>query len=678
MNPAGESITVTAENYDGSADGKYTPGKAGFYLQVGWIAEDWRPSEGAASANRANAFSTWVSDEAATAAPTKWTVNADGTVSASWTVEIDQASLDEALAAKPIPGARLAVFSIAAGGATVAGNELAVPIAFGNGGGEDPNGPDKPEVPNKPETPAKPTTPPASVAGGSMRWAISSSFVSYITGRIAQGEISVFNGATRSGGLFQFGQAAGSTYYVKTGLGSVGYTGSVRFTGHHGVLDVTVSNPRIEITSASNATLYVTHGGSRVAFATVNLAAATKTTANGVVTYTAAPTALTAAGQSSVLNGYSTVLDPVTFTVGTPAAAPGGTVGTVAAASVAPKATLPAAPPASQGVMIDAENLEALQTGEKATVSADGFQAGEQGIKVVVYSTPVLLDTVTADADGVASWTGTLPATLENGAHTITFQGSVDRGLEFTLERETAAVIGKCTVEGATLNWGYKESFRNYIEGIAHGGWDLEGLEYRYPEFVWGDGTGSYDDETGNGLVDFGGTIVFNGHDGALNTHLSNARVELAGDTGYIVFDITGTTQGGEAVDQKSVRFVEFSMADAVTENGVIALSGAESVLTESGSAAFGTYAAGEAFDPVSFSIPVGEECGIVPVAEEEASEPEAAAVTTAQIEPISAEAGFPLWAWILIGVLVAGAGVGGGMLIQRRRTPASASISQD
>ncbi|WP_170245455.1 HtaA domain-containing protein [Microbacterium saccharophilum] len=80
--------------------------------------------------------------------------------------------------------------------------------------------------------------------GGSLRWAISSSFAEYVTGPIAGGAITVSGGSTRSGGQFQFGQAAGSTYDAKTGLGTVSYAGAVRFTGHHGVLDVTIANPR--------------------------------------------------------------------------------------------------------------------------------------------------------------------------------------------------------------------------------------------------------------------------------------------------------------------------------------------------------------------------------------------------------------------------------------------------
>ena len=530
--------------------------------------------------------------------------------------------------------------------------------------GETPTEPEKPTEPTKPTTPAKPATPPASVPGGSLRWAISSSFANYVTGPIAQGAIEVSNGATRSGGQFQFGQTVGGDFDPNTGLGSVVYRGSVRFTGHHGVLDVTVSNPQIRITSAGSANLTVTSGGVQVPFATLDLTRAVRTTANGAVSYAAAPATLTAEGRDRVLSGYGTALNPVSFTIGSVAAAPTGTTGTVATAAVAVKKTLPAAAPATAGIDIDEENLAALTAGKQAVVSASGFQAGETGIRVVVYSTPVLLDTVTADADGVATWAGSLPAGLEDGEHTLTFQGSVDRGLVFTLAR-AATVMGACTVEGASLTWGYKESFRTYIEGIARGGWTLTDVSYEYPAYVWRAGTGSFDDGTRTGLVSFGGSITFTGHDGALNTTLANARLELAGDTGYIVFDVTGTTQGGESVDQKGVRLAEFPLGDAAVADGAFSLDALPTTLTEAGAAAFGTYAAGEALDPVSAVLPVNADCGIA--AEEQAdADPETTAAVTAATEPAAAD-GAPVWPWIVGGLVVVALAATGGVLIARR-----------
>ena len=157
---------------------------------------------------------------------------------------------------------------------------------------------------------------------------------------------------------------------------------------------------------------------------------------------------------------------------------------------------------------------------------------------MVVYSTPVLLDTVTADASGVATWSGTLPASLEDGEHTLTFQGSVDRGLTFTLARATAAV-GQCTVEGATLKWGYKESFRTYIEGIAKGGWTLTGVTYKGTLDLSASSASltivngiALSDITGNNP----GTINLTGISSVLvvkgNTTLDNATINIGGSGG--------------------------------------------------------------------------------------------------------------------------------------------------
>jgi hypothetical protein len=323
------------------------------------------------------------------------------------------------------------------------------------------------------------------------------------------------------------------------------------------------------------------------------------------------------------------------------------------------KATLPATPPASEGIAIDAENLAALESGTAATVSASGFQPNEEGIQVVVYSTPVLLETVTADADGTATWAGTLPASLEDGPHTLTLQGSVDRGLAFTLTR-AATVLGACAVEGATLQWGYKESFRTYIEGIAKGGWTLTGVEYRYPDYVWESGTGSFDDGTLAGLISYGGSIAFTGHEGALNTTLATA-----GDTGYLVFDVTGTTQDGASVDQQGVRLAEFALGDAAVVDGVLSLDAVPTSLTEAGAAAFGTYAAGEALDPVTAVIPVNADCGVVAPAADE-SDSEATAAVSAATAPASSQ-GAPAWPWIVSGLVVVALAAAGGVLIVRR-----------
>ncbi|WP_425561202.1 HtaA domain-containing protein [Microbacterium sediminicola] len=504
------------------------------------------------------------------------------------------------------------------------------------------------------------------VAAGSMSWGVKSSFVSYVTGPIADGSITLRSGATYANGVFQFGQASGSTYDSATGLGNTSYTGSVQFWGHAGELNLTFANPEVRITSANSAQLWVTSNGSRVQLGVISLSSGQKSESNGAVTYANAPVTLTSAGAAAFGGFYSTgtALDPITFTIGSTAtAAPSGSTGTVAAASTTTTTTeeLPATPPATTGIEVDDD--EALESGGTFTAQASGFQPNEQGVQVVVYSTPILLGEATADADGVVTWTGALPATLEDGAHTLTFQGSVDRGIEFTLTR--AVVSGGCTVEGATLSWGFKESFRVYIEGIAAGGWELTDVEYVYPDYVWTDGTGAVDTETMTGLVTYGGTIRFTGHEGALDTTISNAQIELAGDVGYVVVDVTGETQDGDAVADTNVRFAQFSLEALQTVDGVLVLDGAESVLTDAGAAAFGTYEAGEALDPVSFSIPLPTDCVTAEDDAEVIATPEATPTEDAG-QPASSDAS--IWWWIIGGLVLLAAIILVWMLLSRRR----------
>ena len=664
--PGGETITVRGTGF--VADPPGTNGTrpplfgqfAGAYVVFGSFLDDWRPSEHAPSSARK-------------AYDTKWGVHASsvdligGPDRGAIVIQPDgtfETTLTAAQAADALAGGNWGVYTFAGGGAVHAPFETFTAVTFAS----DPTPPTPPVT-----TPPTTTTP---VAGGSLRWAISTSFSNYVTGDIAHGSIAVSGGATRGNGLFQFGQSS-STYRAATGTGTVSYSGAVRFTGHAGALDVTIANPQVRITSPSSASLYVTSGGTRVDFATLSLAAGTRTTSGGAITFAGVPATLTAAGRNQVFQGNSTTLDPVTFTIGSTAAAPLGSTGTVAsAAPAAPPRTIPATPPATSGIDLDAETLEALESGRQVTISVAGFQSNEQDIAVVVYSEPVLLGTVDADASGTATWTGTLPATLADGEHTLTFQGSVDRGIRFALARAATALDG-CVVEGASLQWGFKESFRNYIEGIAKGGWELTGVVYEFPEYVWTSGTGTADAEARTGLVTYGGSIRFTGHDGALDTTIANARVEIAGDTGYLVFDVSGTTQAGEPVEQSGVRLAEFALPDLeVTEDGLV-LDALPATLTDAGSAAFGTYPAGEALDPVSAVLPVDADCGVVVVAAPAEDVPVAEAT---DVDAIAAEpAAAPIWPWAVGGIALAlGIGAVVWIVLSRRRATAGGNGETD
>ena len=88
--------------------------------------------------------------------------------------------------------------------------------------------------------------------------------------------------------------------------------------------------------------------------------------------------------------------------------------------------------------------------GGEIEITAGGFQPNEQGILVVIYSEPTVLDTnAKADANGVVRWIGTLPKDL-TGKHTITLQGGVNVGQEITISKATEVKKKTTTVAAET------------------------------------------------------------------------------------------------------------------------------------------------------------------------------------------------------------------------------------
>jgi len=486
-------------------------------------------------------------------------------------------------------------------------------------------GTDEPEV----------TTPPAKTAG-SLSWGISAPFRAYITGPIAGGSITT-TGVTTSGSSFVFPQAGAAK--LSDGTGTASFSGTVRFTGHHGALDQRLSDPQVRIDSATSGTLLArVNGGARVAFAKLALASGTKRTdASGAIRYTGVPATLTAAG-ADFFRGEYTTADPVSFVIG---AAGATTAGTVVVASAPAPRTPAAAPPATTGITTTGELVE----GGEITADADGFESGETGILAVIYSEPTVLSReLTADAAGHVRWTGALPTGL-TGSHTLTFQGSVDRGAVLDI---AAAITLPCTVSDASLVWGFKESFRAYIDGsIANGEWTTDGsISYDTPAFTWTGGAGGTD-EDGALDVQFSGSIRFTGHEGILDTTVANPRVVIDGDRAVLLLDVHGTTQAGEPVEQAAVEFGTLDLAGvtATRDGDTVTWADIPAVLTEDGAAAFGTYPAGDALDPLTITATVGDGCG-------EAAPAEPSAEPGTDVEPEPAAAGWPLWATVLIALL--------------------------
>ncbi|MFJ3902202.1 HtaA domain-containing protein [Streptomyces sp. NPDC090025] len=197
------------------------------------------------------------------------------------------------------------------------------------------------------------------VQGGRLDWGIKSSFLSYVTGPIAQGSWGLTGGAATVGsGQFRFHSARGS-YDPATGAFEAAFSGGVRFTGHKKAdgsneLDLAVSSPRIRI-SGGRGTLYadmtskakgsgVLSRRSGVPLARLDVSGVDMRGGGSPVVLSGVPATLTAQG-ASAFSGYypaGTRLDPLSLSVdvraakrptasatpGTPSKSPGGAAAT--------------------------------------------------------------------------------------------------------------------------------------------------------------------------------------------------------------------------------------------------------------------------------------------------------------------------------------------------------------
>ncbi|MFF2620510.1 HtaA domain-containing protein [Oerskovia jenensis] len=456
---------------------------------------------------------------------------------------------------------------------------------------------------------------------GNLQWGVKESFRSYITGNIAKGGAVASAGASVKNGSFDFRQTGG-TWKPGTLLGTAVYGGTVTFSGHDGLLNLTLSNPTIDVSSSREGTLVVdvrsanldgtTFDAKRVPFASLELNNGGIEHESGSVTYVNVTTTLTEAGSKAFSGFYpaGTALDPLFFVMGassTPGGGDGGSIGTPGDGSgstpVDPaKATL---------------STYQVVPGGQVTISGVGFGANETGLTSIIRSTPRTLATgITANAGGAASATVTIPKNLEPGEHTLSLEGAnhkVSAVITVTgAGTSTGSAAQQCYaqgVNGATLTWGVSDSFRAYISGpIAKGSASTSGVKDNGSSFTWSGGKGSFNTDLGKGRTGFSGSVKFTGHDGILDLQISNPRVQVDGSTGTLVVDVVSSDMQGNKSTSKGVAFASLNLSGKKSTSGsTITWTGAPVTLTAAGAKAFaGFYEAGTALAPVTFSFPVG------------------------------------------------------------------------
>ncbi|MFJ9343836.1 HtaA domain-containing protein [Streptomyces sp. NPDC101733] len=172
------------------------------------------------------------------------------------------------------------------------------------------------------------------------------------------------------------------------------------------------------------------------------------------------------------------------------------------------------------------------------------------------------------------------------------------------------APTGPQKVLTAKLTWGVKESFRTYVLGggsITPAGGALKNGDL----YDFALAKGDLDAAKQKLNVSFEGNLRFLYADHGLDLTFGNPRVEASGKAGTLYVDVKNAAGNKAAVPFATL---DLSKTDYKTKNGVLALNGVPAAFTAQGAAAFARdgaasqYKAGEAIDPLSFSVSVDKD----------------------------------------------------------------------
>lgn len=438
------------------------------------------------------------------------------------------------------------------------------------------------------------------VTGGSLDWGVKASFRNYVTTG-AQGTITVAGGATvNPDGTFHFPAKAGGVVESTTSSVAASFDGSVQFLGHADgnggfSLDVTISNIRIDslgsagtvvadvvsrpLTPGSVAPAVTSEG---VALADLDLTGITSTVVDTTSTWTAVPSALAAAGAPAMAGFYPVgeALDPVTFSL--------------------------------------------VLDGNAATTTTTAPGS----------NTPAAAD----DSTTTTSSTSTTSTTIAPTTTTTVAQADED------------------AITGGYLDWGVRKSFLAYIKGpVAHGTVTVSdgaidntatGGTFRFPE-----AKGTFNGDTDATDVTFEGTVRFTGHEDAsgpkLDLQLTKFRILRDATGSWLIADVvslpfsgtSGSEPAGDPVSYPGLKVVQLDttglLPTASPPNG-LTWHNVPTTLTTDAVPAFGNYAAGEAFDPVTYNLTFAE-VPDVPL------DPDGPTVPMAHLDKTQVRAGDPL-----------------------------------
>lgn len=186
-----------------------------------------------------------------------------------------------------------------------------------------------------------------------------------------------------------------------------------------------------------------------------------------------------------------------------------------------------------------------------------------------------------------------------------------------------AARAETVTFGGGHLDWGVKQTFRQYIEGpIAHGQIDAysgatrnQDGTFRFPVYA-----GSYEDAAGSGEIRASGSVRFIGHDKGdgsgpeLEMTISDPVLVIDGEDSVLRADVVSKpkSEGADPLNYPGVELADLDPAGLVPDQVLgpppgLAFGPAASTLAAAAAPVFSLYEAGVALDPVSALALLGD-----------------------------------------------------------------------
>lgn len=435
---------------------------------------------------------------------------------------------------------------------------------------------------------------------GSAQWGFKESFVRYVQGPIARGEIQTSSPVTFGQGSFAFTQGEG-LYAMGTHEIEVKYPGSFHFTGHDGQLDSLFSDFTVHIDSVKKTGTISAHVVSKdlagtvhtfesAIFATIDTSSLARDRTTGQTTLTNAPVTLTVDGAAMLADFYQPgqVLDPISMTVETgefvnckdPEPEP---VEEENESTEPEETTEPGQP--EESVAPEVEETEQPDLPEEPEAPAQTGQPRETG------SSDPRKETGSAQkpAPETSAKTPTPKTPVKESSPKTSDTSSKDNGMR--------------GISSGTFAWGIKDSFISYINGpIANGKITVSQGTFTANQATFKGATGAINPQTKKGHITWDGSVHFTGHNGALDQKFSNFLIVFDGKTtAKLVADIDAKRLDGSTFSKKAVHLADVDTKSLSINNNTVTLKDAKTVLTAAGAEAFGGfYDAGQVLAPLT------------------------------------------------------------------------------